>query len=351
MTLIEFVVFFKDLAKSRRGKVQVTVIWHGVTQVLMSKRRAIRKDDLTSVLFMLILFVSVVGGRELGNFYSSYESLTDLKVVFDVEEEDLSRFLLDTLSGTETGLDVGYTISSKGVDNSVDIITTQPDYVRRWLIGVTVSPIRVNQPEASDVDFEMLVEDQLVDKDLYSFPREKINYLGLRDREINVDIDSVDDLREIVEESIIDYGGEVKVEFRGQVKVHLLFLDTWLPFEVTRHTLVRLPLIELTGSEWRSLEGTSIESLDVNQGGYVQVEVFNPTRIHSLREEYVCEFYKDGIDTPVNVVSKEVNVAPLTDGQYIFQFRFDEPGVYRYRLSSGDRVLIELDESTLLAVE
>lgn len=317
----------------------------------MSQRKPIKGDDLWSVLFILILFVSVVGGREIGNFYGTYEEVTNLKVVFEVKEEDLSKFLLETLEGTDTNLDIGYSISSKAVDTSIDIVTSQPEYVRRWLIGVTVSPIKVNQPEASDVDFEMLVEDQVVDKALYSFPKEKVNFLGLKDREIEVEIDDVQVLRELVEESISRYGGEVKVEFKGRVKIHLLFLDTWLPYEVTRHTLVQVPLIKSAGSEWRAIDGASVESLGVGQNGYVLIDVVNPTRIHSLQEEFTCEFFREGVDDPVEVVRKIINVPPQSEGQYIFQFRFEEPGTYRYRITSGNRLLVDTVDSAPLKVE
>lgn len=317
----------------------------------MNQRKPIKGDDLRSVLFILILFVSVVGGREFGNFYSSYETMTTLKVYFEVTEEEISRYLIETLDGVDTNLEIGYSISSPNVDNSIDIVTSQPDYVKRWIIGLTVSPIKVNQPEASDVDFEMFVEDVLVDKALYPFPKEKVNLLGLRDREIQVEIDDMADLRRIVSDSIDRYGGEVKVEFRGRVKVHLLFLDTWLPFQVTRHTLVRVPHLVVEDTEWKKLDGSSIEEISVNEGGYVLMNVLNPTRIHSLQESYVCEFYREGFEDPVSRVSKVASVAPEIKGQYIFQFNFDEPGSYQYRIISGENVVISLDESQVLIIE
>ena len=121
----------------------------------MAESKNINRDDLRSVLFILVLFVSVVGGRELGAYYSSYEEMTQLKVFFEVEEEELSRYLISSIEGVETPLTIGYSITSKNADNTIDLVPTQPDYVRRWMIGLTVSPIKVNQPEASDVDFEI----------------------------------------------------------------------------------------------------------------------------------------------------------------------------------------------------
>jgi hypothetical protein len=293
----------------------------------------------------------VVGGREFGNYFSSYENMTKLKVYFEVTEEEISRYLIDTLDGVETNLEIMYSISSPRLDNSIDIVTSQPDYVKRWIIGLTVSPIKVNQPEASDVDFEMLVENVIVDKEVYTFPKEKVNLLGLRDREIQVEIDNMDELQRIVQDSIDRYGGEVKVEFKGRVKIHLLFLDTWLPFQVTRHTLVQVPHIRIMDTEWRKLDGSSVDTLSVNEGGYVLVNVVNPTRIHSLQEDFVCEFYVEGQEEPVSTVNKEFNVPPQIEGQYIFQFNFDDPGSYYYRVLSGEQEIVSLNESKILKVE
>ena len=317
----------------------------------MSEGRQIQKDDLKSVLLLVILFVSVIGGREIGNFASSFRDVSNLKVFFEVQEEELSRYLRDTLDGAETDLEIGYSVSSPLADNTEDIVTTTPDYIKRWIIGVTVSPITVNQPEASDVELEMLVEDQLVDKDTYRYPKEKISYIGLRDKSIQIEIDDTELLRRIVSEATEMYAGEVKVEFRGRVHVHLLFLDTWFPFQVTRHTLVSLPLLQYVDSGWSSMSGAGIETIETGLSGYVQLEVSNPTRIHSLQEEMICEFFRDGSDEPVAFVMKGVSMPPSNTGQYVFQFSFTEPGVYRYRIHSAGRTLVETSDSRTIIVE
>jgi hypothetical protein len=317
----------------------------------MSEKKPKYRDDLKSVLFILILFVSVVGGRELGNFYSSYEGMTKLKVLFEVSEEELSRYLIETMEGRETSLDIGYSVTSRNADNSIDLVVSQPDYVRRWVIGLTVSPIKVNQPEASDVRFEMLVEDVTVDNETYRFPREKVNYLGLRDRELQPTIDDLEMLRGLISDSAEKYGGEIKVTFRGKVNVHLLFLDTWLPFEVTRHTFVTIPYIDYVDSSWKNMDGTGVSELNSGARGHVRVDVHNPTRIHSLQENYVCEFYKVGGEEPVLMASKDVNVSPLTDAQYIFQYQFEDPGEYQYRIVSEDRTITGLEDSAILSIK
>ena len=317
----------------------------------MSEGGRIQKDDLKSVLLLVIMFVSVIGGREIGNFYSSFRDISNLKVFFEVQEEELSRYLRDTVNGIETDLEIGYSVASPRVDTSEDIVTTTPDYIKRWIIGVTVSPITVNQPEASSVELEMLVEDQLVDQDTYEYPKEKISYIGLRDRSIQIEIDDTELLRQIVSEAAEMYAGEVKVEFRGRVHVHLLFLDTWLPFQVTRHTLVSIPRLQYVDSEWQSMSGEDIETIEVGSSGYVLLKVNNPTRIHSLQEEMVCEFFKDGSDEPVLSVTKEVNMPPSNTGQYVFQFRFTEPGTYSYMIQSEGTTLVEASDSRTIVVE
>ncbi|MBT7912619.1 hypothetical protein HN588_01780, partial [Candidatus Bathyarchaeota archaeon] len=164
----------------------------------MSEGGRIQKDDLKSVLLLVIMFISVIGGREIGNFYSSFRDISNLKVFFEVQEEELSRYLRNTVDGIETDLKIGYSVASLRVDTSEDLVTTTPDYIKRWIIGVTVSPITVNQPEASNVELEMLVEDQLVDQDTYEYPKEKISYIGLRDKSIQIEIDDTELLRQLV---------------------------------------------------------------------------------------------------------------------------------------------------------
>ena len=99
------------------------------------------------------------------------------------------------------------------------------------------------------------------------------------------------------------------------------------------------------------MSGSGIDTIVAGTGGYVQLEVSNPTRIHSLQEEMVCEFFKDGSDEPVASVTKSVNMPPSSTGQYVFQFSFDEPGAYTYRIRSGGKTLVEESDSRILIVE
>jgi len=315
----------------------------------MSGDKPIQRDELIGALTLIILFVSVVGGREIGNYYASYQEMTRLKVLFEVTEEELSRYIIGLVQGEETDLEVGLIITALGANNSANIVIDTPDYVDRWLIGLTVSPIVVNQPEASEVELEMLIEDNVVDEALYDFPKQKISYIKFTDRTMSLDIEDIDEFSRIVEEASQDYGGEIKITFRGRVHMHLLFLDTWLPFSVTRYPIVRSTHLEYTDSSWRSYTEGKIENLSVDEGGYVLVEFRNPTRLHSLREDVTCNIIKEDEVVPFLNITKSVQVPPDTDGQYIFQFTISKPGNYTYSIVSNDRILT--NNTRVLSVE
>ena len=99
------------------------------------------------------------------------------------------------------------------------------------------------------------------------------------------------------------------------------------------------------------MSGAGIETIEAGLSGYVQLEVSNPTRIHSLQEEMICEFFKDSSDEPVAFVMKGISMPPSNTGQYVFQFSFTEPGVYRYRIHSAGRTLVETSDSRTIVVE
>lgn len=315
----------------------------------MPEEKPISRDEIRGLLLLVLLFVSVVGGRQIGNYYASYQEMTELKVLFEVTEEELSGYINEVLMGRDSELEVGIIIAHPNMDNSAGIVTSTPEYVSRWLIGLTISPVVVNQPEASEVQLELLIEDTLVDEALYDFPKEKISFISYTDRIMRLEIEDMAGFRNIIDEAVAEYGGEVKITFRGSVHMYLLFLDTWLPYEVTRYPIISAPHLKYVDSWWVSLEAGEVSSVAVNEGGYVLVEFRNPTRIHSLSEEVTCLMYREGVTEPVLSITKNAQLAPDTDGQYVFSFRFDTPGYYTYRIVSGDRVLVESD--LVLSVE
>ncbi len=315
----------------------------------MSEEKPISRDEIKGLLLLVLLFVSVVGGRWVGNYYAGFQEMTELKVLFEVSEEELSGYINSVLRGSEPDLEVGIVIANPRMDNSADIVTSTPDYVNRWLIGLTVSPVVVNQPEASEVELEMLIENTTINNSTYSFPREKISFIKYTDRLMKLKITDKEAFNEAVASVTDTYGGEVKITFRGMVHMHLLFLDTWLPFTVTRYPIVSAPYLGYIDSGWVSYENGKVSSVAMGEGGYVLVDFRNPTRIHSLSEEVTCLMYKEGEQEPVVRITKTVQVPPGTDGQYTFSFRFTEEGAYSYRVVSGERVLV--DQSTVLTVE
>lgn len=328
--------------------IQTTIISYDYYHFLMSGDKPLQRDELIGALTLIILFVSIVGGREIGNYYASYQEMTRLTVLFEVTEEELSRYITGLVQGEQTDLDIGLIITAPGANNTADIVISTPDYVDRWLIGLTVSPIVVNQPEASEVELEMLIEDEVVDEALYDFPKQKISFIKFTDRALSLEIEDIDEFSRIVENASQGYGGEIKVTFRGRVHMHLLFLDTWLPFSVTRYPIVKAPHLGYIDSSWRSYTEGEVDSISVDEGGYVLVEFRNPTRIHSLGEEVTCNIHRDGDLIPYLSITKTVQVPPDTVGQYIFQFTISEPGEYTYKIVSGDRVLT--DNTDILTV-
>jgi hypothetical protein len=315
----------------------------------MPEDTPIQRDELIGALTLILLFISIVGGREIGNYYASYEEMTRLTVLFEVTEEELSRYVINLIQGDETDLEIGLIITAPGANNTADLVIDTPDYVNRWLVGLTVSPIVVNQPEASDVELEMFIEDDLVDRALHIFPRQKISYITFTDRSIRLNIEDIEGFAKVVDEAALDYGGEIKVIFRGRIHMHLLFLDTWLPFSVTRYPIIKAPNLEYSESSWRSYTNGQVSVLSVDEGGYILGTFKNPTRIHSLKEDMTCMIFKEGDTMPFMNVTKSVQVPPGINGQYTFPFTLTEPGNYTYIIISKDRVLT--NNSQVLSVE
>ncbi|MBN2335948.1 hypothetical protein JXL21_10360 [Candidatus Bathyarchaeota archaeon] len=310
-----------------------------------AKSKPFKRDEIIGALTLVMLFFSVMAGREVGNFYASYDEMKSLKVLFKVTEEEMSGYLRDVLQGGSPELGFGLTITLPAVETETKLVTETPDYVRRWLISVTLSPVVVRQPSVSDVEFELLVEDETIVSETFTFPKQKVPYLGLVDRGIELSIGDVPQLRSRISEAVGEYSGEVKVEVRGRVRAHLWFLETWLPFSTTRYPLVDAPHIVYDSSEWRSFEGVSIASHETGQPTMVSARFRNPTRVHSLTENVTCTILRDG--NLADMVTKEVRLAPGTDGVYVFLYTPPEPGDYSYRLTAGSMALTASDTPVL----
>ena len=312
----------------------------------------VSREDIISVLQLGLIVAAVLVGREVGNLYSSFDEVSNLKIMLNVEEETLSDYLRETLAGSGGDLRLGLAITLPGLNGSLQAPVTQlPDYVRRWLITVTLSPVTVLQPEISDVEVELRVEDETVQRWTYAFPREKISYLKFLNRDVALRADDAESLGDLVLEAAAMHGGEVEVTLTGRVRTHFLWFETWLPFVATRYPLVSVPHLRYVSSQWRDSNGASVTSISSGGSGYVSVRLENPTRIHSIRENVTCAFYREGEPEPVLIVSKEVGVAAATEATYTFPFTFDEPGTYRYSLGVEGGLSLNKDSSPRLSVE
>jgi hypothetical protein len=307
-------------------------------------------NELIGALSIVILFITILIGREAGHFYADYQELSKLKVLLEVSEEELTRYFIKS-DGTSSDVKIGLTITLPNVENEADVTTETPDYVRRWLISVTLSPITVRQPSVSDVQLEMLIEGETVMNETYSFQKRKVSYLGYIDRELDIQINDMESVKSMIDQATTQYGGEVKIELRGKVKAHLWLLDTWLPFSTTRYPFLKAPNLVYEDSEWSSQEGVNILQSTVDQTVFVRVKLSNPTRFHTIRENITCNFYKIGETQPIGALKKEIPLAAANEGYYIFSFTPIEEGEYHYSLKSREETLLDMNESSALNIQ
>ncbi len=311
----------------------------------------VEADDIVSVLFLALLFVAVLVGREIGGIYSSYEEMSQLAVVFQLGEEEIAGFVRDVLRGTSSELEVGVALTLPSSRNVEGVVTRIPDYARRWFISVTLSPIVVKQPEVSDIEVTLWVEGEALQTECFGFEREKVPYIALLDRSVTLVVEDVEGFSGAVGMAAEMYGGEVEIRFTGHALVHLLFLETWLPFSTTRYPLVRIPHVEYISSRWTDTDGVSIAGLQVGKTAYVQFTTSNPTRVHSIHENVTVAIFREGVEGLAYSASKIASVAPGTSATYVFQFTPEETGVYYYSLKAIDGFELRVDASPRLLVE
>jgi hypothetical protein len=306
------------------------------------------RSDIVGALTLVLIFMSIMAGREVGSLYASYDELKSLKLLFSVTEEEMSGYLRDVLGGEAADLGFGLAITLPAVEDETRLVTETPDYARRWLISVTLSAVTVRQPSVSDVELELLVEDQVFARETFKFPKQKVSYLGLVDRGVELRVMDAQPLRSTIAEAADLYAGEVKMEVRGRVRAHLWYLETWMPFSTTRYPLVESPHVFYGSSVWRDLEGSAVSGVETGQPVMVSATFSNPMRVHSVRENVTCTVYRGGV--PVAGVVKEVSVAPDGEAVYVFQYAPDEAGEYFYVLASDDAHLNAGDPSPTLRV-
>jgi len=311
----------------------------------------LERDELISVLFMALLFIAVLGGRELGSIYGSFQEVSKLSVVLQLDEEETAEFLDEILQGKDPDLEVGVALTLPSVTNVEGMVTRLPDYTRKWLISVTVAPVRVHPPEVSTVEIDIIVEDEVIQTVSFDFGREKIHYLSYLDKRVPISIDDPQRFREIVLEASETYGGEVMLTLTGRAQVHVLFLKDWLPFSTTRFPLVHLPHLEYISSGWTDLNGNPVTRLQVGRGAQVAFETNNPTRVHSIHENVSVAIFGEGSDVPLHTEMKTASVAPDSTATYTFQFTPPEAGRYYYTLEAADAFNVNASSTNILIVE
>ena len=297
------------------------------------KEKIVSREELIGLVQLVIIFTAMLVGRGVGDLYSSYGELSRMSVNLSFTEEEIASYLRDTMEGKYSALNVGMAVSIPGFTSTEGQITQIPDYVRKWLISITLSPIVVNQPEVSDVDLAMLVEGQQVLSRTYTFPREKVGYISFLKRNIPLTVDDETAFRKLVNEAAAAHAGEVEITITGRAKANVLFFESTLPFKTTKYPLVLPPNLILDKSNWVTIDGSG-KTARLGELASVGISLSNPTRVHSLTQNVTCKIYREGGTEPVATVTKTTTAAAGTVSTYIFNFTPIDPGDYYYTLES-----------------
>ncbi|MCX6647988.1 MAG: hypothetical protein NTV61_01160 [Candidatus Bathyarchaeota archaeon] len=298
------------------------------------KEKLVSREEIIGLVQLVIIFTAILAGREVGNLYSSYNELSRLSVNLSFTEEEMSTYLRDTIQGRNSTLNVGMAVTIPGFTSTEGQVTQTPDYVRKWLISVTLSPIVVNQPEVSDVDLIMLVEGQQVLSKTYTFPKQKVGFISFLNRNIPLTVEDKAAFRRLVSEAAAAHAGEVEITITGHAKANVLFFESTLPFKTTKYPLVLPPSLTLDGSRWETIDGSG-KTTRVGELASVSISLSNPTRVHSLTQNVTCRIYMEGEAEPVATITKRTTAAAGTVSTYFFSFTPSQPGVYFYTLESG----------------
>jgi hypothetical protein len=297
------------------------------------------REELFAFLKLAMLFIVLILGREAGRIYSSYTEVSQLSIIFDVREEELAGFVREFMEGGDPDLRVGLMLSIPSAQSIEGHVTKVPDYARRWLISVYLSAVVVRQPEVSDVEIQLWVEDELLEEQAFSFVKEPVPYSSLLKRNMSLSIGDAEAFRGAVLEASDCHGGEVEFRFNGTVDAHLLWMRMQLPFFTLRYPLVTAPRFEILSSGWVGFDGAPVSEGIVGREVYVSARFENLARVHSVWENVSVSFYEVGSHDPIGRITKTVGIAPQTAGSYVFPFTPEREGVYSYVIeASGERV-------------
>jgi hypothetical protein len=263
-----------------------------------------------------------------------------MAVNLNFSEEEMSNYLRDTIQGKNATLNVGLAVTIPGFTSTEGQVTQTPDYVRTWLISVTLSPIVVTQPEVSDVEVTFLVEGHQVLSKTYSFSRAKVGYISFLNRVIPLTVDDKAEFKKLVGDSAATHSGEVEITITGHAKANVLFFESMLPFKTTKYPLVSPPTLVLDKAEWSVWDsiGTRIPGLYPAKVGDItgpEIAVSNPTRVHSITENATLAVYLEDSPQAVFTQTKKVTAAAGTVSTYIFDFSPNSPGTYYFILKSA----------------
>ena len=297
------------------------------------------REELFAFLKLAMLFIVLILGREAGRIYSSYTEVSQLSIIFDVREEELAGFVREFMEGGDPDLRVGLMLSISSAQSIEGHVTRVPDYARRWLISVYLSAVVVRQPEVSDVEIQLWVEDELLEEQAFSFVKEPVPYSSLLKRNMSLSIGDAEAFREAVLEASDRHGGEVEFRFNGTVDAHLLWMRMQLPFFTLRYPLVTAPRFVILSSGWVGFDGAPVSEGIVGREVYVSARFENLARVHSVWENVSVSIYEAGSHESVGRITKTVGIAPQTAGSYVFPFTPEREGVYSFVIeASEDRV-------------
>lgn len=298
------------------------------------KEKIASREELLGLVQLVIIFTAILAGREIGNIYSSYGELNRMAVNLDFTEEAMSNYLRDAMQGRNGTLNVGLAVTLPGFTSTEGQITQTPDYVRKWLISVTLSPIVVTQPEVSDVALTFQIEGHTVMNRTYPFTREKVGYISFVKRNLPLSVEDEATFKKLVSDAAATYAGEVEVTIIGRAKANVLFFEAMLPFRTTKYPLILPPTLTLTNSRWQTISGSGTTG-SVGDLTSVGITLDNPTRVHSITQNVTCRIYIEGAEAPVAIITKETTAAPGTKSTYVFNFTPSKPGTYLYTLDSS----------------
>ena len=297
------------------------------------------REELFAFLKLAMLFIVLILGREAGRIYSSYTEVSQLSIIFDVREEELAGFVREFMEGGDPDLRVGLMLSIPSAQSIEGHVTRVPDYARRWLISVYLSAVVVRQPEVSDVEIQLWVEDELLEEQAFSFVKEPVPYSSLLKRNMSLSIGDAEAFREAVLEASDRHGGEVEFRFNGTVDAHLLWMRMQLPFFTLPYPLVTAPRLVILSSGWVGFDGAPVSEGIVGREVYVSARFENLARVHSVWENVSVSIYEAGSHESVGRITKTVGIAPQTAGSYVFPFTPEREGVYSFVIeASEDRV-------------